>query len=210
MLFDKREDQHGGNGGGGKQWGDDTANVLVGTLGKDQIHGGGGDDTITGSGGDDKLWGDDGVDTIDGGADKDKIDGGAGDDVLGGGDGRDELTGGLGADVMTGGADRDRFNLGSLAEANGDHVTDYDAAGKDRLDVKWDQQLGGDDSPDASSTGFSFIGTDAFTGAGQVRVEGADGTWTVSVNVDADLAVDYSFTVTTVGGLELTAKDFHL
>jgi hypothetical protein len=203
----------GGKGGkGGKQWGDDSDNVLGGTLGKDQIHGGGGADTITGLDGDDKLWGDDGDDTVDGGIGKDKIEGGAGDDILTGGDGDDELNGGAGADTMTGGAGRDRFVLGSLDEANGDHVTDYDAAGKDRLDIKWDYTAGDDDSPDSSKGGghFSFIGTDAFTDAGQVRVEGGEGNWTVFVNVDADLGADYTFTVSTIGGVELTAKDFHL
>ena len=199
-----------GSGKGGKQWGDDTDNVLVGTLGKDQIHGGGGADTITGVDGDDKLWGDDGNDTVDGGIGKDKIDGGAGDDILLGGDGDDELTGGVGADTLTGGEGRDRFVLGSLDDANGDHVTDYNAAARDRLDIKWDYAGGDDDSVDSSQGGFSFIGADAFTDAGQVRVEGAEGHWTVYVNVDADLAADFSFTVSTVGGAELTAKDFHL
>jgi Ca2+-binding RTX toxin-like protein len=197
-------------GKGGKQWGDDSDNVLVGTLGKDQIHGGGGNDTITGDLGDDKLWGDDGDDAVDGGVGKDKIDGGAGADVLTGGDGDDELTGGVGADTLTGGAGRDRFVLGSLDDANGDHVADYDRASKDRLDIKWDYAAGEDDSIHASKGGFSFIGGDAFTDAGQVRVEGSEGAWTVYVNVDADLGADYTFTVSTVGGFELTAKDFNL
>lgn len=217
MLIAKRTFQHGSSDGG-KQWGDDGDNALVGTLGNDVVHGGGGADTVTGFDGDDKLWGDDGDDMLDGGAGKDKLDGGAGDDILTGGDGRDTLTGGLGADTLTGGADRDRFVLGSLAEANGDHVTDYDAAGRDRLDIKWDRGFGIDDSASRSGddtgsddTGahFAFIGSAAFTDAGQVRVEGADGTWTVSVNVDADLNADYTFTVTTNGGAELTARDFH-
>lgn len=55
----------------------------------DQIHGGGGDDTLSGIGGSDSLFGDAGNDVLDGGTGNDILDGGEGNDTLLGGTGTD-------------------------------------------------------------------------------------------------------------------------
>lgn len=51
----------------------------------DELHGGGGDDTIGSKGGDDKLWGDAGNDIVVGGIGNDQLWGGDGNDILQGG-----------------------------------------------------------------------------------------------------------------------------
>ena len=90
---------------------------------------GGGNDGLVGGAGDDSLAG---------GAGDDALQGLAGADTLVGGDGADTLLGGGGADLLTGGAGADAFilqgsgGLGSSLDAT-DRITDFDAAGGDRL-----------------------------------------------------------------------------
>ena len=107
-----------------------ASNPSAGTFGIDDLHGGGGNDSIDGRGNDDKLYGDAGNDTIAGGSGDDEIWGGAGNDLLDGGTGQDEVhyddatsgvninlktgvvTGGGGNDTLTGFeiADGSNFN----------------------------------------------------------------------------------------------------
>ncbi|MCO6513461.1 MAG: hypothetical protein J6589_03215 [Snodgrassella sp.] len=74
--------------------GNDKANELFGTAGKDLMYGYGGDDILHGNGGNDLLDGGDGNDTLYGDAGNDQLFGGAGEDVLEGGSGNDFLVGG--------------------------------------------------------------------------------------------------------------------
>ncbi|PIT20764.1 calcium-binding protein [Snodgrassella communis] len=74
--------------------GNDKANELFGTAGKDLMYGYGGDDILHGNGGNDLLDGGDGNDTLYGDAGDDQLFGGAGEDVLEGGSGNDFLVGG--------------------------------------------------------------------------------------------------------------------
>ncbi|MEA2481259.1 MAG: hypothetical protein QOJ07_3181 [Thermoleophilaceae bacterium] len=76
-----------------------------------ELHGNGGDDTLTGGAGDDPLLdGGDGNDTIAGGPGADTLSGGAGDDRLDGGDGDDTLIGSEGNDSLTGGTGTDTIS----------------------------------------------------------------------------------------------------
>ncbi|MBP2302235.1 hypothetical protein [Azospirillum picis] len=88
---------------------------------------------LTGDGGTDLLVGGRFADTLSGGAGNDYLSGGAGNDWLVGGDGSDVLVGGIGADTLTGGAGADLFAFGSRSGA--DVITDFDAAGGDRLQI---------------------------------------------------------------------------
>lgn len=62
-------------------FGNDLANLIVGSNGSNELGGGLGDDILYGRGGIDTLIGGDGNDTLDGGADRDILQGGAGDDT---------------------------------------------------------------------------------------------------------------------------------
>jgi Ca2+-binding RTX toxin-like protein len=89
--------------------GDDNANTLTGTNGRDLILGFGGADTITGSNGNDCLSGGDGNDNIQGGNNKDIVLGGANDDTLSGGTDDDYIDGGPGNDTLNGDTSNDRL-----------------------------------------------------------------------------------------------------
>jgi Ca2+-binding RTX toxin-like protein len=138
---------------------------------------------IIGSNAGDTLAGLDGADTLRGNGGGDTLEGGAGRDVLIGGAGRDTLTGGDGADQF-------RFAAGDSAALRGqaDRITDFSQSQRDRLYV---------DAIDARSStagvddAFEWIGTDRFTGEGQLRYKVLDGATFVEGNVDADLEADF-------------------
>lgn len=113
----------GGSGGGGGVGTDptDDSDVLVGSVGSDNVGLGGGNDLFEAG------TGDVGDDSIFGGAGNDTIYGGGGHDILTGGAGRDKLSGGTGADKMFGGGGNDRI-LGG-----GGNDTAIGGAGKDVL-----------------------------------------------------------------------------
>ncbi|WP_028535295.1 retention module-containing protein [Paludibacterium yongneupense] len=149
--------------------GDD--NVLAGTPGRDEIHGGRGSDTLTGLGGNDYLVGGGGDDMLDGGDGNDILFGGYGNDILYGGNGRDTLygnsgndrlfggdgddflIGGIGNDTMTGGNGRDVFQFfrsrgqGEKLEDSATLITDFDRR-EDLIDLRG-----------LNPRGFSFAGT---------------------------------------------------
>ena len=91
------------------------------------------DQTLTGTDGSDTLTGAAGRDTISGGAGNDLLRGMAGNDSLSGGAGDDTLDGGAGGDSLTGGAGNDTFRFSSLADVNGDTITDF--AQGDRINL---------------------------------------------------------------------------
>lgn len=82
--------------------GSGLADVLVGSLAANALHGGGGDDEIRGNAGRDSVIGALGADLLFGGADRDTVSGGRGRDQLDGGDGRDTCIPGPDPDAWTG------------------------------------------------------------------------------------------------------------
>ena len=96
------------------------------------------------------------------------IDGGAGNDTITGSAGNDTIFGGVGADLLAGGGGDDRFVFRTLTESRpgtlADRIADFTTG--DLID------LSGIDA-NASVAGiqnFTFIGSAAFTGLGQLRV----------------------------------------
>jgi serralysin len=99
------------------------------------------------------------------------LNGGAGNDLLDGGAGNDLLVGGLGADTLTGGSGADRFVFNLFSElgagVNRDVITDFSSLQGDKIDLsKFDANI----LTTAFNT-FTFIDSNAFTGAGQLRFE---------------------------------------
>jgi Ca2+-binding RTX toxin-like protein len=176
-----------------------TDRIVINSLAGDDVVDGSGLGTamvFTADGGEgaDVLIGSDGADTLKGGA---------GDDVLIGGPGLDVLDGGPGDNVViqsvavgTPGND-----IGPLT--NHDVIQDFagDVITLAAVDANLD--AGGDQA-------FSFIGTDAFSGAGQLRffADGAGNT-IVEGNVDDNLAADFQIELQNFTG-QLHAGDFLL
>ena len=134
------------------------------------------------------------------------IDAGAGNDTIRATAGNDEIRGGLGADLLTGGAGADvfLFETGSTgaSKATRDRITDF-RSGLDLLDVSaMDARPGGDDDA------FRFIGSKAFTQAGQIRAVVKPGERWVELNLDADKAAEMRIVLNGKG--TLTADDFLL
>jgi hypothetical protein len=134
---------------------------------------GAGDDAVVAGNGNDLLGGDTGSDFLMGGAGLDTRDGGVDDDDMRGGEGDDELHGELGSDIPHGGRGADLFYYVSLAESGRvsagvvfqDRIRDFEAGG-DTFDVCDVNDKGGTPQNDAQI----FMGTGAFTAAGQLRV----------------------------------------
>ncbi|BBD70564.1 hemolysin-type calcium-binding region [Nostoc commune NIES-4072] len=171
------------NGGAG-------SDILNGNAGDDILNGGAGSDILNGNAEDDILNGGAGSDTLNGGASSDTLNGGAGNDSLNGGASSDILTGGAGTDSLTGGAGNDIFNFNSVSDSpaglSRDVITDFVGNGifaGDQIDLS---------TIDANSTvggnqAFTFIGSGAFTAAGQVRYsEGI-----LQASTDGDLSAEF-------------------
>ncbi|WP_281029315.1 calcium-binding protein [Paracoccus versutus] len=204
------------NGGAGHDtlYGDAGADVLHGDEGHDLIHGGDGDDTLFGGADHDSLFGDlgddlldggpgnddvfggEGNDTLIGGAGHDSLFGGAGDDLLQGGDGSDTLAGGAGSDTLVGGLGADVFVFSAAEDLDGsiDVILDFQS-NEDRIDL--------------SGLWLTFIGTDDFSGLGQVRADWSQaGAHRLLVDLDGDGTAELTIAL---GGLEqLNASDLLL
>jgi Ca2+-binding RTX toxin-like protein len=174
-------------------------------------------ENLTGSFNGDTLEGDGGRNVLDGGKGDDKLLGWGGDDTLKGGEGNDVLTGGEGADGLTGGAGADTFvytasvgETGTTTETR-DFITDFEH-GTDKIDLH-----AMDATPNLpGSNDFTFIGTSAFTAAGQVRViheahqhNGQIFTSTM-IQLNTDLSPDIDSEIHVLGTVDLTAADFIL
>lgn len=132
----------------------------------------------------------------------------AGNDTLNGAGGTDTIVGGAGKDTLTGGAGVDTFDFNALSEsgvgaANRDLILDF-LQGTDKIDLA---------TIDARTTtsgdqAFSFIGTGAFTAAGQLRYTTSGGNTIIQGNVDASLGAD--FEIELVGTVALVATNFVL
>jgi Ca2+-binding RTX toxin-like protein len=149
------------------------------------------DNFISGNGGDNKLLGKSGNDSLSGLSGDDRLRGQWGNDNLKGGNGDDELVGGLGSDFLRGNRGNDAFVFNSVSESRAgattrDVIRDFTTA--DVIDLH---------GIDANvlvgrNQAFTFIGSGAFTGAGQLRFE-ADGAGNtlVQANVNGDLTADF-------------------
>ncbi|SCY47974.1 PQQ-dependent sugar dehydrogenase [Microvirga guangxiensis] len=164
LTGNKLDNQISGNAG---------TNVLSGMGGADIIRGLGGDDVINGGAGNDDLHGDAGNDRLDGGTEDDKLEGGAG---------TDHLTGGAGGDTFVWLSTAET----SLNLAEADIVLDFKETEGDRLSLL---NIDAREDRDGAQA-FSFIGTEQFTRAGQVRYETVGGVTLVYLNTDADLEAE--------------------
>ena len=133
---------------------------------------------------------------------------GAGADILRGGAGADLLLGGLGEDSLTGGGGDDIFRFQTLGDGDvgaGSGIRDFtlgDLIDLSRIDA--DTGVEGDQA-------FSFIGANAFSGAGQLRAEQIDGArWLVSGDVDGDGVADFRLTVVLADADPINTADFIL
>ncbi len=143
-------------------------------------------------------------DTLDGAAGNDLLAGAGGADQLSGRRGEDTLIGGGGADTLSGGGGADLFLYLALGDTgtsnNGRHrITDFNAQDGDRISLA---AIDANDTA-AGDQAFVFIGTAAFTGAGQLRY--VPGTTTLiegnvsTADVTADFRIVLSSSVTLTG-----------
>ncbi len=136
------------------------------------------------------------------------ITGNAGEDGLSGGDGNDTLIGGAGVDTLTGGLGADVFDFNLVTESGvgitaRDLIADF-LAGTDRIDlVNIDAN-----AVTAGDQAFAFIGTGAFTAAGQLRFSFDGANTLVQGNIDAALGADFEILLT--GNQTLLAANFVL
>jgi hypothetical protein len=174
--------------------GTDEFDLILGSLGKDQIKAKDGDDYVDGAGGDDKIDGGDGNDTLIGGLGNDRLKGGEGDDVLDGGEGDDKLDGGDGNDTLIGGLGDDKLKGGKGDDLlNGGDGDDELKGGKGA-----DTLNGGDgnDEIDAGSDDDVIIGGD-----GDDTIDGGDGNDTAVFSGSiTDFTISTNDGVTTVFG----------
>jgi len=176
----------------------DENDILQGEGGFDALFGGNGNDALYGGAGEDRLWGERGKREAAGGNDKlvggsgdDRLFGEGGNDSLFGGTGYDKMEGGAGADQMTGGAGADIFIWRSISDTGrtsgkADLARDFSFAAGDKLDLSLIDANAGLPGNQA----FSFIGTGAFSAAGQIRYAHAKGETLLFLNTDADSAAE--------------------
>ena len=181
----------------------------TGNLANNVLTGNAAANTLMGDAGNDTLNGGAGADIMDGGTGADTLNGGTGNDTMAGGDGGDTLNGGAGTDTMTGGIGADVFDFNAIGDsvvgAGRDIIIDF-VRGTDIVNlagIDANQGAGGNNT-------FAFIGTGAFTAAGQLRYffDGLTGQTVVEGNVNADLAADFQVALT--GNHALIAGDFVL
>lgn len=190
---------------------------LVGMTGDDSLYGQGGFDTLNGGDGDDELFGGSGSDSLGGEFDDDWVKGGSGHDTLLGHNGDDTLVGDSGDDLITGGPGRDVLRGGSgydtfifkspphsgPTSATRDVIQDF-AQLEDLIDLH---------SIDArvlvdGNQKFKFIGTQEFTGVGQLRYYQSGGDTYIEGNTSD--APGAEFTLKLNGAYTLQAADFLL
>lgn len=156
-------------------------NQISGNAGKNVLAGNGGNDIIRGLAGDDLLKGGVGNDDLRGDEGNDRVEGEAGNDTLEGGAGRDELTGGAGADTFLWRA----AETGTFA-VSADFVADFNRAEGDRINLF---HIDAREDRDGAQA-FTFIGSEEFTRAGQVRCVIEGGETLIYLNTDLDMEAE--------------------
>ncbi|MBV8685414.1 MAG: FG-GAP repeat protein [Alphaproteobacteria bacterium] len=132
-------------------------------------------------------------------------------DTLTGGHGNDQIYGNLGADMLKGGGGNDSFEYYAVAESTAaarDSILDFSSG--DRINLA---ALDADGNGANGDTAFTFIGSAAFTAAGQVRAvedNSNPGHWTVEADLNGDGNADLSIAVTVVDGHAFAYTDFYL
>jgi serralysin len=132
--------------------------------------------------------------------------GGLGGDTLRGGGGADILFGNGGADILVGNGGNDIFLFRSAAESTAGQADTIEGFQRgDLIDLSGiDAVAGGADDA------FRFIGAAAFGGtAGELRLQGGGGAWTVQADLDGDRIADLVINVNSLG-IDLLAGDFVL
>lgn len=157
---------------------------INGDAGNDLVYGGSGNDTLYGYYSYDTLIGGDGNDYLFGYSSNDSLVGDSGNDTLYGHTGRDTLDGGVGYDTLVytstaqskaGSSNRDQIYF----ESPGNFVADViDVSGIDA------------DTTVSGNQAFVFIGTAAFTGPGQIRVQAGGADTLILFNTDADSSTE--------------------
>lgn len=150
-----------GMGGDDALHGQGGADTVNGGTGDDTLGGGLGSDNVSGSQGDDVLRAGSGDDSLDGGTDADLLYGDSGDDRLAGGGGRDVLNGGSGSDVFDFNAVSESGNNRATQDVINDFFEDEDTIDLSSIDAR---------AGPGGNQAFTFIGSAAFSGEGQVRV----------------------------------------
>ncbi|MEH1927019.1 hypothetical protein [Nostoc sp.] len=178
-----------------------TSYIVFGGAGNDLIVGGLNNDVLIG---DDLFGGVPGNDYLAGLDGDDALYGGGGNDTLDGGAGNDKLIGDPGTDMLIGGAGNNVFLFYSVSDSqpglSRDIIKDFVGNGNlpgDRIDIS---------NIDANTTikgdqAFTYIGTRAFTAAGQIRYSGG----ILQGNTDSNLAANFEIQLT--GSPLLVASD---
>ena len=185
--------------------------VMTGGLGNDLMYGGTDYDTLTGGDGNDNLYGDDAYDTLFGGAGNDQLyggrdagfdvlDGGAGNDLIYAGDGFDRIIWSGGADTMFGGAGADEFLFATGAFSTARSVIGDLVLRTDELRFTFDGN-----SVAAGHQAVSFIGTEAFSAAGQMRAVADRAGVLLQLDSNGDGTADFTLQLTRV--TTITAND---
>jgi Ca2+-binding RTX toxin-like protein len=168
--------------------------------GADQMTGSAGNDVILGFAGDDTLKGAGGHDGLNGGSGNDTIFGGGGNDTIFGSAGRDRLSGDAGNDIF----DFDRIADSASGASTRDAITDFNF-GNDRIDLSSIDAI-----PGGSNSAFSFIGTAAFSGLGQVRVAQSGSNALVQVNTVSGGGPEMTIVLIDTLATSINAGDFIL
>jgi Ca2+-binding RTX toxin-like protein len=139
----------------------------------------------------------------------DTIVGGQGADEIWGRGGSDVIKGGLGADILRGGEGDDVFVYNAVAESGAgsrDTILDF-TSGSDRIDLSGIDA----DSLQAGDQAFTWIGSNAFSGAaGELRAyqDSASGTWIVQGDVNGDGTADFQIGIVLAPPDSLVGSDF--
>lgn len=152
----------------------------------------------TGNGAANSLTGNNAANVLTGQYGKDRLVGAGGADVLLGGMDADRLQGGGGADVFRYTSYAESVN----SEGKYDTITDF-TLGVDTIDLS---QMDAVAATAGVNDAFAFVGSGAFTGAGQVRIE-INMTSNIVIlygNLDADSHAEFSIRLTGVDSLAAT------
>ncbi len=173
--------------------GGDGNDTIDGGAGNDRINGDAGNDLIYGGSGNDTLYGYYSYDTLIGGDGNDYLFGYSSNDSLVGGTGNDTLYGHTGRDTLDGGVGYDTFVYTSIAQSkagssNRDQIY-FDSPGTFVADVIDVSAIDADTTLDGNQA-FVFIGTAAFTGPGQIRVQAGGADTLILFNTDADSSTE--------------------
>jgi serralysin len=175
----------------------DTRSIIegvVGGRGNDKLIGNFANNFSSGRKGNDKLFGLDGDDSLLGGRGNDRLNGDAGNDVLSGDFGADILNGGLGADTF----DYNSVTHSQTVKSLRDRIVNFDGL-DDKIDLSGIDAIAGNEGDDA----FTFIGSAAFSEAGQIRLEQNGGEAMLYVNMNGDSSADMAVKLTASFNLAL-------